>query len=387
MGFLKRNLDLANEKDRCELLDAVQPAKINLEASHIDFALNHLSGDWFKLSGMDYCMLPTGKNNCGIDLVRWARTLQALYEFRNHSGVSEQMRRLCIRSHEPLDTILVLRVAMRYKRRGFEVAFEPNGKGCSDLLVVRDSDRFFIEVKRENTSEHKRLNRLHTVGPRISREAENRVRDRLAANDIRIEVKFTSLFSDGQIPKIIDEIDLKSRTMRLGIENNFECVPEGSMVLLPRKSPEFYKGGMQSAFVRVPSDRPIQANAPENMPVRCTFDLRVNVTALGKRIKTASQQLQRDLKKDADSRGIVVMETEYGGQRAADEIEKRFLRRLAERCLGITLISDYSCIVSNGPLSARDAEIMSFAGTDGDDGDPGPGPSAAQLFLLMEAIR
>lgn len=387
MGFLKRNLDLVNEIDRSELIDALQPAKINLEACHIDFALKHLSEDWFKLSSMDYCMLPTGKNNYGIELVRWARTLEALYEFRNHTGITEQMRRLCIRSHEPLDTILVLRVAMRYKRRGFEVAFEPNGKGCSDLLVVRNSDRLFIEVKRENTSEHKRLNRLHTLGPRISREAENRVRDRLAAKDIRIEVKFTSLFSDGQIPKIIDEIERKSKTMPLGIENNFLCVRGGSIVLLPRESSEFYKGGMQSAFVRVPSDRPIQANAPENMPVRCTFDLRVNVTALGERIKKASQQLQRDLKNDADSRGVVVVETEYGGQRAAYEIEKRFLRRVPEGCLGITLISDYSCIISSGPLSDRDREIMSFAATEGDDGDPGPGPAAGQLFLLVEAIR
>src|SRR5258708_6013439 len=118
MGFLKRNLELANEIDRRELLDVLQPANINLEASHIDFAFNHLSADWFKLDTLDSCSLQTGKSNYAIDLVRWARTLQALYEFRNHSGIKEQIRRLCIRSHERIDTILVLRVAMRYKRRG-----------------------------------------------------------------------------------------------------------------------------------------------------------------------------------------------------------------------------------------------------------------------------
>jgi hypothetical protein len=387
MGYLKRNLELANEIDRRELLDVLQPANIKLEASHIDFALNHLSADWFKLDTLDSCSLQTGKSNYAIDLVRWARTLQALYEFRNHSGIKEQIRRLCIRSHERIDTILMLRVAMRYKQRRFDVAFEPNGQGCSDLLVARNSDRFFIEVKRENTGEHKRLNRLHTVGPRISREAENRLRDRLAANDNRIEVKFSSLFSDGQIPKILNEIELKSTTMLLGVENSFECVPGGSMVLLPRKADEYYKGGMHSAFVRVPSDRPIQANAVENMPVRCTFELRVNIAALGKRIKTASLQLERDLKKDLNSRGIIVLETDYGGQRAAEEIEKRFTRRIPERCLGITLISDYSCIVSNGSLTDRDVEMMSFAGTEGDDANPGPGPAQAQLFLLVEAMR
>jgi hypothetical protein len=123
------------------------------------------------------------------------------------------------------------------------------------------------------------------------------------------------------------------------------------------------------------------------MPVRCTFELRVNIAALGKRIKTASLQLERDLKKDLNSRGIIVLETDYGGQRAAEEIEKRFTRRIPERCLGITLISDYSCIVSNGSLTDRDVEMMSFAGTEGDDANPGPGPAQAQLFLLVEAMR
>jgi hypothetical protein len=169
MGLLKRQFDLANESDRREVLDALQSSRITLKPCHINFALNHQSKHWFKLNSMDYCHLPTEKGDCGIELVRWVRTLQALYEFRNHPGLKEQMRRLCLRSHEPLDTMLVLRVAMRYQQRGFDVAFEPNGEGCSDLRVVRNSDVMFIEVKRENTGEHKRHKRVYSVGPRISR--------------------------------------------------------------------------------------------------------------------------------------------------------------------------------------------------------------------------
>jgi hypothetical protein len=119
----------------------------------------------------------------------------------------------------------------------------------------------------------------------------------------------------------------------------------------------------------------------------CTFDMRVNLQALGRRVKIAGKQLERDLKKDPNSRGFIVLEIDYGGQRASEAIEARFLGSLQQRCLGIALISDYSCIVYDDPLADRDLEIMIFAASDLDENESGAPHSTSGLFIAAEGKR
>lgn len=91
----------------------------------------------------------------------WAELAGAIFNMRDVVGIAEQIRRLSVPSHEALDTGLVVRVAGRYVSRGFTVRFEPNGEGCSDLLVENSELRSYVEIKRENEQAHRRWEGIH----------------------------------------------------------------------------------------------------------------------------------------------------------------------------------------------------------------------------------
>jgi hypothetical protein len=367
MFILQRNLDVRNPEDRLELFRVLAPAGIKMEEAAISFALDHLSDDWFELKSLDLCPLVVTKTGSihALQVSEWARLLQFLYEFRNHANIGEQIRRLCLRSHEKLDTILVVLVAGRYHRRNFDVTFEPKGIASTDLLLCRNPYRFYVEIKRENPTKHQRQQRMLKVSGSVSDGADRILRPWLKEHGLRIEVKFSRLFSDDHVPQVIREMELNAKAGTSGIEKPLASVRGSTMILLPRKADFFYERGMHSGVVRAEqAGTPVQAFAPESMLVRCTFDAHPNLQALGKRIKEAGRQLARDLAKEPEAGGFIVAESLFGGEESCKAIQTRFWRRLPERCWGVTLISYPGYVVPRSDLTRDQIELLTYAAID-----------------------
>jgi hypothetical protein len=137
----------------------------------------------------------------------WAELAGAIFNMRDVVGIAEQIRRLSVPSHEALDTGLVVRVAGRYVSRGFTVRFEPNGEGCSDLLVENSELRSYVEIKRENEQAHRRWEGIHRSSQGVLGYLEPRLRDWLENHELRVEIRLSRLFSVETVPAIGEEID------------------------------------------------------------------------------------------------------------------------------------------------------------------------------------
>jgi hypothetical protein len=152
--------DLREAADRSEIFAVLAEHQIALGHDALGFALSVLPEDWLVAWVMPHSPtfnIRTAENyRTGIPLATWAEIVSSIFDLRGAVGIREQIRRLGLPFHEALDTSLAIRVAGRYARRGFTVHFEPNGHGCSDLLVENSLHRSYIEVKRENEGEHKR---------------------------------------------------------------------------------------------------------------------------------------------------------------------------------------------------------------------------------------
>ena len=124
--------------------------QIELEQDAIGYAANKLNEGWLIVwAPMPGFAVRTSKNGTsGLILASWAQTVRSIFEMRRLEGIEEQIRRLNIPSHEALDTDLVIRIAGKYHRSGFNVAFEPNGDGCSDLLIEDLGFRSYAEIKK-----------------------------------------------------------------------------------------------------------------------------------------------------------------------------------------------------------------------------------------------
>src|ERR1019366_288037 len=146
--------------DRAEILALLTQQGIALQPTALDFAASQLSEDWlvaWVMWASAIFNIRTEKYKFGVWLATWAEIVSTIFDIKNVAGIGEQIRRLCLPAHEALDTSLAIRVAGRCVRRGFTVSFEPNGEGCSDLLVESSSFRSYVEIKRQNKEEHKRL--------------------------------------------------------------------------------------------------------------------------------------------------------------------------------------------------------------------------------------
>jgi hypothetical protein len=206
MALLAGNLDIRKSEDRTTAIECLRSAGIVLDQSALGYALEHLTDDWFELNGFDLCSLRIGsKASEAISLVEWAHVIQALYEFRKMPNIMRQVQRLRVKSHEKRDTALVILVARRYHRRGFTITFEPFGQCSTDLLITNGPNRLYVEVKRENLQEHRRMNRIRELGPRISAKTTERLQDWLSERGLRIEVKLLGLFS-GSSPKSVTSV-------------------------------------------------------------------------------------------------------------------------------------------------------------------------------------
>jgi len=367
MSLLSRNLNIRNIPDRTELFRTLTSAGFEVPDVVLDYAIEQLTDDWLELKTLDLVSLQIGRaSNHAIDLFTWAKVLQLLYEVRDHEYIEEQFRRLRLRSHEKLDTILVILVAGRYHERGFEIAFEPNISASTDLIVCRNPNRLYLEIKRENLQEHKRHQRMLHLGSSISDRAARGLKDWLTEKRLRIEIKLSRLFSDSHVDNVVQEVERKAKSSLGSTEERLSSVPGSAMIVLPSETPFFYAKGIHSAVVRVEkAGEPVQLFAPASMPVRCTFEAHPNLQALGNRIGQAGKQLKRDLDRDLNADGFVVMELAFGGDVACKAIETRFWSRLPIRCWGVTLISRPGFVIPRSDLSNDQIEVMKIAAPDG----------------------
>lgn len=361
MATSNRKLNLRLEADRSAMFDVLAGHGINLESEVLQFASSKLSDDWLVAWASSIFNIRTGRSGTsGVGVAVWAELVQSIFDMKTVLGIDEQIRRLCTSSHEALDTCLVLQVAGRYVREGFSVTFEPNGEGCSDLLVENGSFRSYVEVKRENEQEHKRHMKLQERSAEILERLERQIQTWLEDRELRLEVKFSRTFSSGNVPAITDEIDRRVRGCEHCKEHELNTVANASYVLLKRLDPPHYQKGFQSGIIRVKHPGTPVELVPQNMTVRVIFDWLPNLIALKRRIQKASRQLRKDATKDPEARGFFVMQISRG-EAAKDAIMDKYLPSLPSNCLGIVLISALSFVVPRSGLSTEITEIMALA--------------------------
>ena len=302
----------------------------------IQYACSKLPDNWLTLvwvGGENFiCRL----GQVAWSLPQWAEAIANLYELRDVAGINEQARRLCISSHECFDTSLVITVAGRYKRDGWIIDFEPNGRGCGDLKVSKEMC-LYVEVKRENVNAHKRFNNLRANAQAILDAISPTLIDWLEEHDLRVQVKFSRGFSGSLVKRICEELNASVRNAPIRIEQEL-MANNSQFVVLNRNDEQHFKEGMVSGRVKLKAGVAVQIHPP-NMPIQVIFDRRPNPKAIRGLIRDAKRQLQNDLEIDPDAAGLICIQAS-GGEELATMIEERFLNNLPARCLGVTLLSD-----------------------------------------------
>lgn len=362
MASSESKLDLRLAEDRSEILTLLTEQMVRLEPDALEFAVSVLSEVWlvaWVMWGSPIFNIRTArKANSAISLATWAEVVSSIFEMRGVPGTPEQIRRLCLPSHEALDTGLAIRIAGRYARRGFAINFEPNGKGCSDLLIESSTFRSYVEIKRENESDHKRSFSIKALSNEVL-ERLDLLRDWLEDNELRIEVKFSKLFSNSVVPAIATEIEGQCRRAEVRTETSINAVQGSRYIVLPRLDAPFYKKGIHSGAI-IGRGKVVQI-VPQNMPILVIFDWRHNRVALKERIRKASGQLRNDAAKDTDAQGFLVLEGSHG--EAAQKTIKSSFSLLPVNCLGVVLLSDQVYVVPRSDVSEEITRIMGFAGS------------------------
>jgi hypothetical protein len=334
----------------------------------VEYASEILSDDWLSLFAMSkncICNLSIGKNgSVGYSLPQWAEVVESLYALRGADGITEQARRLRVPAHERLDTAFAVTVAGRYKSQGWSVAFEPNGKGCSDLRLAQENRTFYVEVKRENIQDHVRSSNFQANASAILTGLPPALTEWLEKNDCRIQVKFPRGLSQSLVTRICNELGAKVPQAPIGVVQSL-TLPQGSeFVLLHRDSEQHYKMGFVGRIM-VKAGVPVQLNDPRNSPVQIGFDWPPNLSAIRALIKMANRQLQNDAALSSGAAGFIVMQSR-GGEQLGITIEERFLCNFPPCCLGVALVSEIPFengqIVCRDGVDAKTLEVMSYVG-------------------------
>jgi hypothetical protein len=356
----ENELDLHRADDRARLSEFLTAHGLDLKPAEVEFAASKLHEDW--LIGRWPPVLDLWSSMSGnlvIPLATWIETIASVYEMREVAGIEEQMRRLGIPSHERLDTELVIRIASNYHRAGCEVAFEPNGQGCSDLSIRGRDFHLYSEVKRENRFEHKRLKSVQRASQTVLNAAREIVRW-LEDRDLRLEIWFSQSFADNVAEAIVQEIRTRIHSFEVSREQDIQAVPGSRCIMLPRFDPEFYRPGIRSAQVEIKqAGVPVQL-AVHNMPIVVAFDSGPNLRALMQRVRKAGKQLKNDSLKDPSAQGFIVVETSHG-ELARNAIVENF-ENLPPNCIAVIVRSDVSTVVARENVSAETVEALSITG-------------------------
>jgi hypothetical protein len=233
------------------------------------------------------------------------------------------------------------------------------------LLVERGSKRLYVEIKRENPIEHQRLLRIQEVSGIINSRLDGALRAWLRQKGLRLEIKFSRLFSNAYVERVVEEILAKATDSQVSTERELQSVRDSKIILLQRDAEFFYQKGLHCGFVCVEvAGQAVPLFAPASTPVRTTFALWPNFNAVGDRVRMAGRQLSRDLERDNRAEGLVVLECTLGDAEIVETIQKRFWSRLPPQCWGVTLISPTGWIIPRSDLGSEQIEIMKYAAQD-----------------------
>ena len=323
-------LYLHEQADIDTLLKIAGENGIALTREAVKCACEKLSSEWLTL-------VPAGGPNCicslsmsyekegsvGLSLPQWAEIVESLYQLRNNDGIDEQVRRLCVASHECLDTALVIVIAGRYKARAWEVTFEANGSGCSDLRVRKEDRQFYVEVKRENTQHHNRYNTFSANAHAVVGGLSSVLGEWLERNNLRVEVKLSRGFSSSVVAKICGELGTKVPNAPLRLEQAM-TIPRNSkfVVLCTEDDPHFERGFIVGRITVKEAGVPVQVH-PRNMPVKIVFAWPPHVAAIARLIRDAKRQLSNDAAADPAAKGFIVVQAAGGAQLASAVESKR----------------------------------------------------------------
>ena len=353
-------LNLLRDEDRRTLYEFLATRHQKIDPAAIEFALSRFAEHW--LVGQWPPMLSLWVSASGswhIPFDIWIRTITSVYGMRNAEGIEEQIRRLGLRSHEHLDTELVIRIASKYHRAGFEVAFEPNKEGCSDFSIRGRGLHLYSEVKRENRTEHKRVKSIMTASQAVQTAALEIIRW-LEDRSLRAEIWFSRSFPENVAKTIVREITTSIYRLEIRREQEINALPGSRYVLIPRSDPEFYTSAIRSAQIEIKQTGvPVQL-AVQNMPIVVAFDPKPNLSALMKRVRKAGKQLRNDGLKDPSAQGFIVAETSHG-ELAQGEIAKNF-ENLPLNCLGVIVLSNVSAVLARENVTTEILEVLSIAG-------------------------
>lgn len=328
---------------------------IYLEPDAIQFVSSKLSEDWLVAWPSGLLNIRTSRTEkYGVELVDWAELIEGVYRMREIPGISEQIRRLCVVSHEALDTLLVLQVAARYAREGFSVEFEPNGRGCSDLLVQKESVRLYAEVKRENEQDHKHFLSIQACSNELLGKLDGQMRTWLEEKSLRLELKCSRPFSMERARAIADKLVHEIPSCEVGKEAVLGGLRGARYVVLQREHPPYFQKGLRKGFIQIKQPGTPVRLSPENMPVSVVFDRIPNLSALRARIRKASRQLVNDAVNDPGAFGFFVMQMSHG-EAAKDAVMRRYFPTLPRNCLGVVLLSDPGFLI---PLAGVPTEIV-----------------------------
>jgi hypothetical protein len=341
------------------LLTLASENSVALNRQAIEHARDTLSDDWLTLvdAGWPNCIcslsMSAGQGSTALALSQWMEIVDSLNLLRNTDGIAEQIRRLRIFSHERLDTALVIVIAGRYKARGWEVVFEPNGRGCSDLRVTAQDQRFYIEVKRENLQDHDRYKTFNANAGELVGSVQASLGEWLGSNDLRVEVKFSRGFSESVVKKVHSELIQKVPNAPVRTEQAL-TIPFDSKFVVVRTEDIYFEKGFSMGRITVKQPGvPIQVH-PKNMPVRVIFEWPPNFRVVRRLIREAKRQLANDIRVDTTARGFVVVQA-TGGTELAQVLDKTLLRTLPAYCLGVVVLSDFPDAL--GHLVCRDGLV------------------------------
>jgi hypothetical protein len=356
----EHELDLRRAEDRARLFGFLTAHDLALKPAAVEFSASKLNEDWLVGQWPPVIDLWSSiSGNLRIPLATWIETIASTYEMRQAAGIEEQIRRLGIRSHEHLDTELVIRIASKYHCAGYEVSFEPNGQGCSDLSIRGRGSHLYCEVKRENRQEHKRYKSVWRASQAVLNAARGIV-GWLEERDLRMEIWFSRSFADNVAKAVVQEIMTRIHSLEASHEQDLKAVPGSRCIILPRFDPEFYHPAIRAAQLEIKQTGVPMQLAAHNMPIVVAFDGRPNLQALMQRVRKAAKQLKNDSFKDPNAQGFIVVETSHG-ELARDAIAENF-ENLPPNCIAAIVRSDVSTVVARENVSTEILETLKIAG-------------------------
>jgi hypothetical protein len=359
------SINIKNEKDRRQIADLLARAGVLNGVAVLSFACDHLTDDWLTVWDEQNVRLNCRANADEVmDIKVWAEVLWALFQLRNESNITEQIRRLNLLSLEKVNNAITFLIASRYIFRGYTVRLEPNGPAGSDLLIEGNGFRVYAEIKNENAQQvHPRQVNWHRRALRIIERLRAEHSKSLRDRGLRLEIRFGGLFSDETIPRILEEIGHIISTAETGVKTEIPSVNGSVCHFLPGDVPFTPLAGKSIFFsgrTELTPNGPVQV---ANLDVIATLPMPPNLHAVKGRIKDALRQLAKERRLDPAS-GCMIVLLVLDADYVSAAIQKRMMTTFPRELLGVVVISSQARYWTHVRVEQDDAvkQFLAWAG-------------------------